>query len=82
MMNIIDRTRAANHRAVCRGRESRLPAAHAHRRVCYGIRSERRLCEEVELNLTIAGSAGSIWKSWSRITLRYRHAGQQARPLP
>ncbi len=30
---------------------------------CYGIRSERRrLCEEVHLNLAIAGSAGWVWK--------------------
>ena len=26
---------------------------------CFGIRSERRLCEELHLNLPIAGSAGS-----------------------
>src|SRR5829696_10530324 len=28
---------------------------------CLGIRSERRLCEEVHLNLPIAGSAGWAW---------------------
>jgi transposase len=27
----------------------------------FGIRSERRLCEEVHLNLAYLGSAGSIW---------------------
>ena len=35
---------------------------------CFGIRSERRLCEEVHLTLLIAGSAGSALKVVSRIT--------------
>ena len=33
---------------------------------CYGIRSERRLCEEVHLNLAYRGSAGSAWRAKCR----------------
>uniref|UniRef100_UPI003AF2D1A2 transposase n=1 Tax=Escherichia coli TaxID=562 RepID=UPI003AF2D1A2 len=35
---------------------------------CYGIRSERRLCEEVHLNLAYRCSAGWVWKTKSPIT--------------
>ncbi|CAM5386789.1 Transposase (Fragment) OS=Stutzerimonas stutzeri OX=316 GN=LO50_12155 PE=4 SV=1 [Stutzerimonas stutzeri] len=34
---------------------------------CYGIRSERRLCEEVPQTWPIAGSAGWVWKTKSPI---------------
>src|SRR5215510_7874896 len=37
---------------------------------CYGIRSERRLCEEVHLNLGYGGSVGSAWMARCRITRR------------
>src|SRR5580704_7493001 len=37
---------------------------------CYGIRSERRLCEEVELHLPIAGSVASISTTRSRTIRR------------
>ena len=33
---------------------------------CFGIRSERRLCQEVHLNLPTAGSAASAWKAKCR----------------
>jgi transposase len=39
---------------------------------CYGIRFERRLCEEVELHLPIDGSAGSTLTIRSPITRRSR----------
>jgi hypothetical protein len=35
---------------------------------CFGIRSERRLCEEVNLNLAIAGSAVSVSTATCRTT--------------
>ena len=31
-----------------------------------GVRSERRLCEEVHLNLCIVGSVGSVWMARSQ----------------
>jgi len=37
---------------------------------CLGIRSERRLCDEVHLNWRIAGSAGSTWTPRCPITRR------------
>jgi transposase len=37
---------------------------------CYGIRSERRLCEEVKLHLAYAGSASSTSMTRCRITPR------------
>ena len=39
---------------------------------CYGIRFERRLCEEVELHLAYAGSAGSISMIRCPITRPFR----------
>ncbi|CAM5249775.1 hypothetical protein SSTU70S_05082 [Stutzerimonas stutzeri] len=35
---------------------------------CYGIRSERRLCEEVHLNLAYRWFCRSVWKTKSPIT--------------
>lgn len=45
---------------------------------CYGVRSERRLCQEVELHLPTAGSASSISMTRSRITRRFRSTGSAA----
>ena len=42
---------------------------------CFGIRSERRLCEEAHLIPPIAGSAGSAWRAASRITRPSRRTG-------
>ena len=42
---------------------------------CYGIRSERKLCEEVECILPIAGSAGSISMTKFPITRRSQLIG-------
>jgi transposase len=35
---------------------------------CFGIRSERRLCDEVHLNLAYRWSAGSAWRAMCRTT--------------
>ena len=48
---------------------------------CMGIRSERRLCEEVHLNLAIAGSAVSIWVARCPITRPSRAAGNARRAV-
>src|SRR5215510_14612691 len=37
---------------------------------CYGIRSERKLTQEVELHLAYSGSASSTWRTRSRTTRR------------
>jgi hypothetical protein len=42
---------------------------------CFGIRSERRLCEEVHLTWPIAGSVGSVWKIRCPITRRSQRTG-------
>jgi len=42
---------------------------------CFGLRSERRLTQEVELHLAIAGSAGWISMTRFRITPRFRRTG-------
>jgi transposase len=34
---------------------------------CYGIRSERRLCDELHVNLAYRGSVGSGWRMRCRI---------------
>ena len=39
---------------------------------CFGIRSERRLCDEVHLNLTYRWSVGSVWMGRCRITRRFQ----------
>ena len=45
---------------------------------CFGIRSERRLCEEVHLNSPIAGSAVSIWPTAYRIIRRFLRTAMAA----
>ena len=45
---------------------------------CYGIRFERKLCEDVELHLPIVGSAVSISTTKCPITRRSRSIGMAA----
>ena len=45
---------------------------------CLGIRSERRLCDEVHLNLAYRGSAGSVWMGRCRITRHSPRTGMAA----
>ena len=45
---------------------------------CMGIRSERRLCEEVHLNLAYRWSAGSIWRARCPITRPSRRTATAA----
>jgi hypothetical protein len=45
---------------------------------CFGIRSERRLCDEVHLNLATGGSAGSDWTGWCQITRPFPKTGMVA----
>jgi transposase len=46
---------------------------------CFGLRSERRLCDEVHLNLAYRWfSAGSVRMGWYRITRRSPRTGMAA----
>ena len=45
---------------------------------CFGIRSERRLCDEVHLNLAYRWSAGSAWTATCRTTRPSRRTGTVA----
>jgi transposase len=45
---------------------------------CYGIRSERRHCQEVELHLSYRGPAGSISMTRSRITRHHFRSGPKS----
>jgi hypothetical protein len=45
---------------------------------CFGIRSERRLCEEVHLIWLTAGSAGSVWRAVFRTIPPSRRTGMAA----